>query len=243
VACYTYGNNGEEMADILLDKVLEQISDKKIRQTLKSDLPQRAVFGSGGLSAFLGTQELPPEAYGVNYSNLSEPYQKAISEVADLDLRKIRSKGGQSALRKALANQNISGSEADDFINSVRESAEVWLDKKTKKILKSSAKGSSPKKLGDIVDMVKTNKQGVPKIKTIGRYLGRAIRGLGTAKAMGTGAVLGALLVKALDSGIEEERPEEIVSPEVEPTQVVVPKKVESLEDIRAKAKELRGRL
>jgi len=232
------------MADILLDKILNKISDKKIRQALESDLPGRAVFGSGGVASFLGTTELPPEAYGVNYSNLSEPYQKAIAEISDLDLKKIRGKGGQSALRDALAKQNISGDKAESFIKTVRESAEVYLDKKTKKILKSSAKGQSPKKIGDIIDMVKTNKQGVPKIKTVGRYLGRALRGLGTAKAMGTGAVLGALLVKALDSGIEEERPEESAAPPVvEPTLEEAPKEVQTLEDIRRKAKALRGKL
>jgi len=231
------------MADILLDKILNEISDKKIRQALESDLPERAVFGSGGVASFLGTTELPPEAYGVNYSNLSEPYQNAIAEVADLDLKKIRGKGGQTALRKALAKQKISGEDAESFIKTVRESAEVYLDKKTKKILKSSSKGPTPKKIGDIIDMVKTNQKGVPKIKTVGRYLGRALRGLSTAKAMGTGAVLGALLMKALDSGVEEERPSEAEAPVVELAPGEAPKEVQTLEDIRRKAQELRSKL
>jgi len=196
------------MKDInILDKVLKDIKDPKIRQSLKSDLPERAVFGSGGLSAFLGTQELPPEAYGTEYTNLPDPFRKAIEEVADMDLKNLRTAKGQGKLESALLKQKVPLKDIQPFMRSVRESAEVWLGKDTQAFMKQAAGLESakqaPSKVGHIADLLKVNKQGVPKIKTALKVLGKGLRGLNSAQKLGAAAVLGGLLTKAVDVGVD----------------------------------------
>ena len=109
------------MEDLLekLDKI-KRIEDPRIRQSLDSRVPEEATFGSGGVSAFLGTTELPPEAYGTEYKNLPDPYRKAIEEVSDMDLKKLRTTKGQNTIREALSKQGISGKRAESFLRSIR---------------------------------------------------------------------------------------------------------------------------
>lgn len=222
------------MKDInILDKVLKQIEDPKIRQSLKSDLPERAVFGSGGLSAFLGTQELPPEAYGTEYKNLPDPFKKAIEEVADMDLKKIRTVKGQNALRSALLKQGVKSKDISPFIKTVREASEIWLGKDSKEFMKTVAKADAPSKIGHIADLLKANKQGTPKVDTLWRFVKGGLRGLGKAKMVGAGALAGAAIVKLLEQGVEEERPEVIESVMDEPVVEDAPREIKTMEDLQ----------
>jgi len=217
----------------ILDKVLKQIEDPKIRQSLESDLPERAVFGSGGLSAFLGTQKLPPEAYGTEYTNLPDPFKKAIEEVADMDLKKIRTVKGQNALRSALLKQGIKGKDVAPFIKTVREASEVWLGKDSKEFMKTVAKVDAPSKLGHIADLLKANKQGTPKVDTLWRFVKGGLRGLGKAKMVGAGALAGAAIVKLLEQGVEEERPKVIESVVDEPVVEDAPREIKTMDDLQ----------
>ena len=225
------------MPDPLLDKILKDIKDPRIRQALESDLPERAVFGSGGVASFLGTTELPPEAYGTDYTNLPDPYRKAIEEVAEMDLKKLRTVKGQNTVRDALAKRGVVGKQAESFLKSTREAGEVWLGKESREFMKKVAGAEPPSKVGHIGDLLKVNKQGVPKINTLWRFIKSGLKGMGKAKMVGAGALAGAAIVKLLEQGVEEERPQVGARPaRLEETASRVGAKeseIESLEDLQ----------
>ena len=221
------------MADILLDKILKDIKDPRIRQALESDLPERATFGSGGVSAFLGTTELPPEAYGTEYKNLPKQYRRAIQEVADMDLKKLRTVKGQNSIREALFKQGIGGKKAESFLKSTREAAEVWLSKDSREFMKKVAGSEAPSKVGHIGDLLKANKQGIPKVDTLWRFIKGGLKGLGKAKMVGAGALAGAAIAKLLEQGVEEERPVERVSVSRESEAEEKPREIKTLDDIQ----------
>jgi len=238
------------MEDLLskLDKI-KKIEDPRIRQALSSKTAEKSIFGQGGMPGFLGTQDLPPEAYGTEYTNLPDPYRKAIEEVADMDLKKLRTTSGQQALTKALAKQNVPPQDAASFVKSTREAAEVWLGKDTREFMKKvgglESSKQAPSKVGHIADLLKTNKQGVSKASTLWRFLKAGMKGgakgYSTAAKIGTGALIGGAIVKLLQHGFEEERPTRTFRA-VEETPgrpALPPSEVKSLDDIRKALDEL----
>jgi len=229
------------MEDILLSKLLKDVKDPRIRQTLESDLPERAVFGSGGVSGFLGTTELPPEAYGTEYKNLPDPFRKAVEEVAEMDLKKLRTQAGQNQLGKALSKQGVPPKEITSFVKTAREAAEVWLGKDSKEFMKTVAKAEAPSKVGHIADLLKTNNKGVPKVNTLWRFIKGGLKTAGKAKALGAAGLVGAGIVKLLEQGVEDQRPAERTFKVVEPDAPVAreEKKVDSLDDLKKLREEL----
>ena len=227
--------------DILLSGIKDKIKDKRIRQTLDSGIPERAVFGSGGVSGFLGTTDLPPEAYGTDYKNLPDPFRKAIEEVADMDLKDLRKIEGQTKLERALLKNKVPLKEVKPFAKSVREAAEVWLDKDSREFMKQVAKTDAPSKVGHIGDLLKANKQGTPKIKTLLKWLGKGIRGLTSAQKLGAAAVVGGLLTKAIDMGVDMSSDEEPMIPPkpAERKREPVMKEPSSLDDLRERLKQM----
>jgi|GEM_PF-5563752 len=223
------------MEDLLskLDKI-KKIEDPKIRQALESDVPERAAFGSGGVASFLGTTDLPPEAYGTEYKNLPDPFRKAIEEVADMDLKKLRTVKGQNTFMKALAKQGVPPKEAASFLKSAREAAEAWLGKDSKEFMKTVAKADAPSKIGHIGDLLKANKKGVLKVDTLWKFIKGGLKGMGKAKMVGAGALGGMLISKLLEHGIEEEPPirEEVAKPQMVEEEISVDQP-ESLDDLK----------